>query len=74
MLKKPVYGLPEVPKAWYATLRSALEGLDFQVSVIDPALFIYQNVHGLVNAMVTLYVDDLMLATDGTPEIEATVV
>lgn len=74
MLKKPVYGLPEAPKAWYATLRSALEGLGFQVSVIDPALFIHRNVHGLVNAMVTTHVDDLMLATDGTPEIEATVV
>ena len=72
-LRKPVYGLPEAPRAWYNTLRSALEKLGFQISVIDSALFIHRDESGFPDALVTTHVDDIMIATNGNRDVEALV-
>lgn len=69
-LKKPVYGLPEAPRAWYMSLMQVLtKECGFEVSSMDPALFIHRGKQG-VDAMIITHVDDLMIASSGTPGIE----
>jgi len=49
-LKRPVYGLPDAPRAWYESLKQVLvKEFQFQASAIDPALFIHRNSEGKPN-------------------------
>ena len=70
-LKKPVYGLPDAPRAWYENLKNVLVNeLSFEVSVIDPALFIHRDPQGKPDCLVTTHVDDLMIASSGEGHVE----
>ena len=49
-LKRPVYGLPDAPRAWYESQKQVLvKEFQFQASAIDPALFIHRNSEGKPN-------------------------
>ena len=54
-LNKALYGLKQSPRVWYNTLKEFLEGINFQVSQYDQAMFYQENV------IITAYVDDLLI-------------
>lgn len=73
-LKRPVNGRPDAPRAWYNQIsRFIMEEMQYERSILDPALFILRDKNSNPKAMLILRVDDLLVATDGTPEAESTV-
>ncbi|XP_047335705.1 uncharacterized mitochondrial protein AtMg00810-like [Impatiens glandulifera] len=58
-LHKAIYGLKQSPRAWYATLRTALLSLDFIESKSDTALFTYHAPQ--ITTYFLVYVDDIIL-------------
>lgn len=58
-LHKAIYGLKQVPRAWYNELRLFLLHSGFTNSLADASLFIY-NKHGILLYML-VYVDDIIL-------------
>ena len=70
-LKRPVYGRPDAPRAWYEQLSSfIMNDMGFERSIIDPAFFIHRNKNGEPNGLLVLHVDDLMVSTSGEKEVE----
>lgn len=66
-LKRPVYGRPDAPRAWYMQLSGFIvDTLGFTCSVLDPAFFVLRDKGGSPHAMIVLHVDDLMVSTDGS--------
>ncbi|CAI7866591.1 unnamed protein product [Closterium sp. NIES-53] len=61
-LRRPVYGLRQVPREWYDTLRTTLMALGFAPSTADPLLFLRTDT-SLPPFYVLAYVDDLVFAT-----------
>ncbi|KAJ9524188.1 hypothetical protein QJQ45_005009 [Haematococcus lacustris] len=61
-LQKALYGLRQAPRAWHAKLKQELEGMGFQASESDPALFMLSRPAGTVYLLV--YVDDCLLCTE----------
>jgi hypothetical protein len=61
-LKKPLYGMKQAPRAWYARINNYLQSLDFSKSAVDPNLYfkVIEN-HPLI---LVLYVDDLFLTRE----------
>ena len=73
-LKRPVYGRPDAPKAWYDQLAGFIvHEMGFEKSLIDPALFIHRGLDRKPDALVVLHVDDLMISTNGGAEVESMV-
>ncbi|CAI7747611.1 unnamed protein product [Closterium sp. NIES-53] len=64
-LRRPVYGLRQVPREWHNTLRTTLAALGFAPSTADPSLFLRTDTL-LPPFYVLLYVDDLVFATADT--------
>ncbi|CAI7840939.1 unnamed protein product [Closterium sp. NIES-53] len=56
-LRRPVYGLRQVPREWHNTLRTTLAALAFAPSTADPSLFLRTDT-SLPPFYVLLYVDD----------------
>lgn len=70
-LKRPVYGRPDAPRAWYEQISSfIIDKMGFERSILDPAMFIHRKSNGEPDGMLVLHVDDLMVATDGNDVIE----
>nr|GEW51868.1 retrovirus-related Pol polyprotein from transposon TNT 1-94 [Tanacetum cinerariifolium] len=65
-LKKTLYGLKQVPRAWYDMLSSFLISQDFSKGLVDPTLFICRDDKGLL--LVQIYADDIIFAAS-TPEL-----
>eukprot|EP00253_Pinus_taeda_P016046 PITA_16046 len=61
-LKRALYGLKQVPRAWYTRIDSYFTGLGFSKSEVDPNL--YQIVVEGKLLIIVLYVDDLILMGD----------
>ncbi|CAI7798632.1 unnamed protein product [Closterium sp. NIES-54] len=61
-LRRPVYGLRQVPREWHDTLRTTLTALGFAPSSADLSLFLRTNTT-LPPFYVLVYVDDLVFAT-----------
>ncbi|CAI7751284.1 unnamed protein product [Closterium sp. NIES-54] len=61
-LRRPVYGLRQVPREWHDTLRTTLAALEFAPSTADPSLFLRTDT-SLTPFYVLVYVDDLIFAT-----------
>nr|GFC91106.1 retrovirus-related Pol polyprotein from transposon TNT 1-94 [Tanacetum cinerariifolium] len=57
-LKKTLYGLKQVSRAWYDMLSSFLISQDFSKGLVDPTLFIHRNGNDLL--LVQIYVDDII--------------
>ncbi|CAI7871801.1 unnamed protein product [Closterium sp. NIES-54] len=64
-LRRPVYGLRQVPREWHDTMRTTLAALGFNPSTADPSLFLHAD-KLLPPFYVLLYVDDLVFATADT--------
>ncbi|CAI7826864.1 unnamed protein product [Closterium sp. NIES-54] len=64
-LRRPVYGLRQVPREWHDTLRTTLAALGFAPSTADPSLFLRTDT-SLPPFYVLVYVDDLVFATADT--------
>jgi hypothetical protein len=63
-LNKSLYGLKQVPQAWYSKFASCLLSLGFAEAKSDTSLFIYR--HGVETAYLLLYVDDIVLTASST--------
>ncbi|CAI7913569.1 unnamed protein product [Closterium sp. NIES-54] len=59
-LRRPVYGLRQLPREWHDTLCSMLRDLGFRPSSADPSLFVRT---GSTPFFILVYVDDLVFAT-----------
>ncbi|CAI7881120.1 unnamed protein product [Closterium sp. NIES-54] len=64
-LRRPVYGLLQVPREWHDTLRTTLAALGFVPSTADLSLFLRTDTL-LPPFYVLVYVDDLVFATADT--------
>ncbi|CAI7789024.1 unnamed protein product [Closterium sp. NIES-53] len=64
-LRRPVYGLRQVPREWHDTLRTVLAALGFTPSTADPSLFLRTDT-SLPPFYVLVYVDDLVFTTADT--------
>lgn len=58
-LHKSLYGLKQVPQAWFERFSNHLPCLGFQSKYVDPSLFIRN--HCSTITIVLLYVDDLVI-------------
>ncbi|CAI7786263.1 unnamed protein product, partial [Closterium sp. NIES-53] len=61
-LRRPVYGLHQVPREWQGTLTTTLADLGFTPSTADPSLFLRTDT-SLPPFYVIVYVVDLVFAT-----------
>ncbi|GAQ87846.1 hypothetical protein KFL_003820010 [Klebsormidium nitens] len=59
-LKKSLYGLKQAPRVWYLKLAKEMEGLGFEPSAADPALFIRES-ESDGRAFVAVWVDDALV-------------
>ena len=67
VLKRPVYGRPDAPRAWYESLSGfIMKDLGYEKSILDPAFFIRRNQNGSPTSMIVIHVDDLMVAGEKT--------
>ncbi|CAI7772876.1 unnamed protein product [Closterium sp. NIES-53] len=64
-LRRPVYGLHQVPREWHDTLRTTLAALGYTPSTVDPTLFLRTDTL-LLLFYVLRYVNDLVIATTDT--------
>ncbi|CAI7809491.1 unnamed protein product [Closterium sp. NIES-53] len=64
-LRRPVYGLRQVPRDWHGTLRTTLAALGFAPLTADPSLFLRTDT-SLPPFYVLVYVNDLVFATTNT--------
>ncbi|CAI7735015.1 unnamed protein product [Closterium sp. NIES-54] len=64
-LRRPVYGLRQVPREWHDTLRTMLAALGFAPSTADPSLFLRTDTL-LPPFYILVYVNDLVFATGDT--------
>jgi hypothetical protein len=58
-LQKSIYGLKQVPRAWFESFTTQLLNLGFHSASADSSLFIYRD--GSIIAYLLLYVDDIVL-------------
>ncbi|CAI7864765.1 unnamed protein product, partial [Closterium sp. NIES-53] len=64
-LRRPVFGIGQVPRKWHDTLRMTLAALGFAPSTADPSLFLRTDT-SLPPFYVLVYVDELVFATADT--------
>ncbi|CAI7865225.1 unnamed protein product [Closterium sp. NIES-53] len=64
-LRRPVYGLHQVPREWHNTLRTTLAALGFTPSTPNPSLFLLADTT-LPLFYTLVYVNDLVFATSDT--------
>jgi hypothetical protein len=60
VLRKALYGLKQAPRLWYEDINGYLQSIGFQQSEEDPNLYLQPGI------LLILYVDDLLIAYDGT--------
>lgn len=66
-LKRAIYGLKQVPCAWFETLASTLVHFRFVASKCDPSLFIQLTSSNVIYILV--YVDDILVTGSSAPYI-----
>ncbi|KAK1626062.1 hypothetical protein QYE76_000377 [Lolium multiflorum] len=59
-LQKSLYGLKQVPRAWYSKLSVKLQSMGFKPSKSDTSLFIFLNPRVIIYMLI--YVDDIIIA------------
>ncbi|CAI7793492.1 unnamed protein product [Closterium sp. NIES-54] len=67
-LKKAIYGLKQVPRAWYHKLEETLLARGFKKSECDHSLFLLQEKEQFL--MLLVYVDDILLFSELAAMIE----
>ena len=68
-LKRSLYGLKQSGKNWNDYLSEFLLGIGMQRSKIDPCLFYFRDSDGTI-ALLSVYVDDLLITGDATKIID----
>ena len=68
-LDKSLYGLKQVPRAWYSRLSSKLQTLGFTPSRSDTSLFIYNKSN--TSIFVHIYVDDIIITSSSNDAVTA---
>ena len=66
-LKKSLYGLKQSPRCWYNAFHTFIESIGFRQSAADPCVYIRL---GDTTTIVAVYVDDLILLSRTTPEMQ----
>jgi hypothetical protein len=67
-LKKALYGLPQSPRAWFFTIDGLLKELGYEPLIHEPCLYIRKENSG-VTSILTLYVDDIIIAHTNQGEL-----
>jgi hypothetical protein len=67
-LNKAIYGLKQVPRAWYSRLSSKLLQLGFWASKADTSLFIFHR--GSIQIFLLIYVDDSIVVSSSAPTVD----
>ncbi len=62
LLEKAVYGMVQAPNAWKKTLSEVLEKQGMVPPRVDPCLFYVKDKNGKVEGIMSVYVDDVLLA------------
>jgi len=71
ILTKALYGLKQAALAWYMKLSTALtEELNMKRLDIDPCVFIRYSRNRSIKCIVTIHVDDMMIAAKSKVELE----
>jgi hypothetical protein len=68
-LKKDLYGLKQAPRSWYIKIDSLFAQKGFVKRKNDPNLYVKKDENGNL-ALVSLYVDDLIIIGDASHLIE----
>jgi hypothetical protein len=68
-LNKSLYGLKQVPRAWYSRFATFLVSLGFTECKSDTSLFVYRR--GTEAAYLLLYVDDIILTASSQPLLQS---
>ena len=68
-LKKVIYGLKQAPRSWYIKIDSFFNQKGFVKSKSDPNLYVKKDEKGNI-AMISLYVDDLIITGSAYKLIE----
>lgn len=68
-VRKSAYGLPDAPLVWCSELTGHLKQKGFRHHRLDPAFMTLHDAGGL-RARLILHVDDLMVASHGSPEMQ----
>jgi len=58
-LHKAIYGLKQVPRAWYTRLSQFLLDIGFTASLVDTSLFLHTS--GNIKIFLLIYVDDIIV-------------
>ena len=61
-LRKALYGLKQSPREWYNNINSFLQEIKFKRLVSEPCLYFRQDEEDNAICIVSLYVDDLVIA------------
>ena len=61
-LRRALYGLKQVPRAWFAKFSSTISCLGYMASRYDSALFFCHTNKGII--LLLLYVDDIIITGD----------
>jgi hypothetical protein len=70
-LNKSLYGLNQVPRAWYSWFATYLLSLGFVEAKFDTSLFVFR--HGVDTVYLLLYVDDIVLTASSTTLLQHTI-
>jgi hypothetical protein len=64
-----LYGLKQVPRAWYSRFSMKLRNLEFISSKVDTSLFIYRKKD--VTMFLLVYVDDMIVTSSSPTTVDA---
>ena len=67
-LRHALYGLKQVPRAWFAKFSSIISRLGYMASHYDSALFLCRTDKGTI--LLLLYVDDMIITSDDLSGIQ----
>ena len=59
LLKKTIYGLVDVARAWYMRVKSEMKSLSVEMCSLDNSLFMW-HVNGRLEGLICIYVDDFL--------------
>jgi hypothetical protein len=67
LLRHSLYGLKQVPRAWFEHFTSVVTAVGFAATQHDPTLFVHTSPHR--RTFILLYVDDILIIGDGSEYI-----
>ena len=67
-LRRALYGLKQVPRAWFAKFNSTIFRLGYTANLYDSSLFLRRTNKGTI--LLLLYVDDMIITGDDLSSIQ----